>query len=67
MSKRSKRKNTRQSDFEVVVRGVRRATPDYSRLMQATLKHFHALHHRTAAEATPHGDDQRPSATEDRP
>ncbi len=43
MSKRPKRKNARQSDFKVVVRGVNRVDVEYSRLMQATLEHFQNL------------------------
>lgn len=43
MSKRPKRKNVRQGDFRVVVRGAHRHKKDYSRLMQATLDHFQTL------------------------
>ncbi|CPR39615.1 Uncharacterised protein [Mycobacteroides abscessus] len=40
MSKNSRRKNTRQHDFTVIARGVHRNTPDFSRLMRATLDHY---------------------------
>lgn len=40
MSKKSGRNNSRQRNSRVVARGVRRAEPDYSRLVQATLDHY---------------------------
>lgn len=52
MSKRPMRKRVRQSDFKVVVHGVRREQPDYARLIQATLDHYQSLK-QPPAEAKP--------------
>lgn len=43
MSKRAKQKRSRQNNFKVVVRGVRRDQPDHQRLMRATLDHYQSL------------------------
>lgn len=50
MSKKSGRKNSRQHNFRVVARGVRRAEPDYSRLVQAALDHYLAVTRAEQAE-----------------
>ncbi|WP_255784543.1 hypothetical protein [Mycobacteroides abscessus] len=57
MSKQSRRKNIRQNDFTIVARGIRRAEPDYSRLMQATLDHYLAVRRREPTDdPTPPAD-----------
>ncbi len=50
MSNKSGRKNSRQHNFRVVARGVRRAEPDYSRLVQAALDHYLAVTRAEQAE-----------------
>lgn len=66
MSKRSKRRNTRQTDFKIVVRGVHREKPDHSSLMLATLGHFQQVK-RPVVEKTSLPGDQRPCREEGRP
>lgn len=50
MSKKSERKNSRQHNFRVIARGVRRAEPDYSRLVRAALDHYLATTRAEQAE-----------------